>query len=222
MQCWIRFRFENGDTTLVNAEGSYFFFKSEAKQIEVYSTRIAPGRDTVAAPLFVFNCEYPDQVSAAEELIFEAIGKGETLTLSLDSLDEHAEYLNHVSGLRTVLQLIHQGNIRIPMEEGISESDFFETEDGEPKSEICRFEELLHTYLEVPDDSLRRAFRNEQADAPFQLSKDHEECADHGFHEYWMVATRPDRNYNFRKNFDDLVKSLIEKEGLSWQDNPHI
>ncbi len=195
-------------------------FKVEDKRIEVFHLSRPSGQDAVGLPLLIYPCEYPDQVTAAEELIFNALSKDQSVTLSMEILDEHAEYLNNMNGLRTVLQLIHQGTLRIPMEEGILESDFFDVEDGQQRSEISRLEEMLHTYLEVPDDSLRRAFRNEDKDIPFQLSKDHEECQDHGFHEYWIVETRPDRNYTFRKKYDDLVKSLIETEGLTWQEHP--
>jgi protein tyrosine phosphatase (PTP) superfamily phosphohydrolase (DUF442 family) len=76
---------------------------------------------------------------------------------------------------------------------------------------------MLHTYLDVPNDALRRAIKKELSGCPFDIVRDHEECEDHGFHEYWIVSTRPDSNYAFRDKFDDLAKSLIEKEGLGWQ-----
>ncbi|MCZ6644927.1 MAG: hypothetical protein O7B79_01685 [SAR324 cluster bacterium] len=218
MASWIRFRFENGDSTLVNADESYFVFKSEERQIEVYSVRALPGREVLSTPICVYTCDYPDQVSAAEELIFEALGKGQHLTLSLEYLDEQAEYFNHVTGVRMVLQLLHQGTLRIPMEDGLTDGEMFDREDSQQHSEISQFEEMLHTYLDVPDDTLRRAIGEQSKDVPFGLSRDHDECPDHGYHQYWIVETRPDRSYNFRHKYDDLVKTLIEREGLGWQD----
>ena len=85
----------------------------------------------------------------------------------------------------------------------------------------CQFEEMLHTYLEVPDDTLQRAIMKKARDAPFELSRDHDECPDHGYHQFWIVETRPDRSYNFRRKYDDLVKTLMEREGFSWQDRVH-
>ena len=218
MPSWIRFRFDNGDSTLINAEEAYFSFKVENHQIEAYSMAGATERDAIGQPICVFQCEFPDQVAAAEELIFDAVNKSQSITISLDSLDEHAEFLNHISGVRMVLQLLHQGSIRIPLEEGFTDTELFESDDPQTRSEISHFEEMLAIYLDVPEDSLRRALAQQSMDAPFQLSRDHEECDDHGYHQYWIVQTRPDRNYIFRKKFDDLVKTLIEKEGLSWQE----
>ena len=220
MASWIRFRFENGDSVLVNADEAYFVFKTEEHQVEVYSSRSVPGRDAAGTPICVYTCEYPDQVSAAEEVIFEAVGKGQSLTVSLDFLDEQAEYLNHVTGVRMVLQLLHQGTLRIPMEDGLTDGEMFDREYAQQRSEISQFEDMLHTYLDVPDDSLRRVIWEKAKDFPFGLSRDHDECPDHGYHQYWIVETRPDRSYNFRKKYDDLVKSLIEREGLGWQESP--
>ena len=109
MSAWIRFHFENGDSILIKGEDAYFVFKMEERQIEVYSMRALAGKDTLGKPICVYPCEFPDQVAAAEETIYDALGKGEPLTISLDSLDEQAEYLNNVTGLRMVLQLLHQG-----------------------------------------------------------------------------------------------------------------
>ena len=217
MSTWIRFRFENGDTTLINADEAYFIFKVEDRCIEVFSMALPPGANAPNKPICLFSCEYPDQVTAAEEMIFDAVGKGQSLTVNLDVLEEHAEFLNHVTGVRMVLQLLHQGNIRIPLEEGLTDRELFDSDESLPKSEISQFEEMLFTYLEVPDDTLRRALEEKPVDAPFQLKKDHEECEDHGYHQYWIVETLPDRNYIFRKKYDDLVTTLIEKEGLTWQ-----
>ncbi|HEX7927605.1 MAG TPA: hypothetical protein VF678_08440, partial [bacterium] len=108
MPTWIRFRFDNGDTTLVNADETHILFKAEDQKIEVYPAVANAGKDP-AQPICVFTCEYPEQVTAGEELIFDALSRGQSVTLSLDSLDEHAEYLNHVHGIRMVLQLLHQG-----------------------------------------------------------------------------------------------------------------
>jgi hypothetical protein len=126
-----------------------------------------------------------------------------------------------VQGIRMILSLIHQGSIRIPKNEELPDKgELFEQEEENNPSEISRFESMLHTYLDVPEDSLRRAFTDGAQDSPFGLRKDHEECPDHGFHEYWIVETRPDRNYAFRDSFDELARTLLEKEGLSWRE-PH-
>jgi hypothetical protein len=69
----------------------------------------------------------------------------------------------------------------------------------------------------VPKDTLRRAIKKEPADCPFNIVRDHEECEDHGFHEYWVVSTRADCSYAVRDKYNDLAKTLIEKEGLGWQ-----
>ena len=221
MASWIRFRFDNGDSTLINGDEAYFVFKSEERQVEVYAARPHPGRDSMAAPVCVYPCEYADQVAAAEELIFESVNKGQPLTLSLDFLDEQAEYFNNINGLRMVLQLLHQGSLRIPMEDGLTDNEMFDRDLPPQRSEISQFEEMLHTYLEVPDDTLRRVILEKPRDAPFELSRDHDECPDHGYHQFWIVETRPDRSYNFRKKYDDLVKTLMEREGFSWQDRAH-
>jgi len=221
MPTWIRFRYDNGDAAVVNAEETHFFFKSEDARIELVPVDQQPEQQGSLTPLIVFPCEYPDQVVAAEELIFDALSQGQSLTLSLDLLDEHAEYLNNVQGIRMILSLIHQGSIRIPKNEELPDKgELFEQEEEGNPSEISRFESMLHTYLDVPIDTLRRAFSNGGMDSPFGIRKDHEECPDHGFHEYWIVETRPDRNYTFREGFDNLAKSLLDKEGLSWRE-PH-
>ena len=221
MSTWIRFRYENGDSAVVNAEETHLLFKSEDHRIEVLP--LHPRQDKAGAfePILVYPCEYPDQVAAAEELIFEALNKGESVTISMDFLEEQAEYLNNVQGIRMILSLIHQGSIRIPKNEELPDKgELYEQEEEDQPSEISRFESMLHTYLDVPPDTLRRAFSNGTQDAPFELRKDHVECPDHGFHEYWIVETRPDRHYSFRDDFDDLAKSLLENEGLSWRE-PH-
>jgi hypothetical protein len=214
MPAWIRFQFEAGETTLINADQVYFVFKPEEHRIEVFPMTAAPGADNPSKPLCLYVCESPEQVTAAEELILEHAGKGQSLTINLDSLDEHAEYLNNVHGLRMVLQLLHFGRIRIPMENEFDEQDLFDTDNGQQRSEIGQFEDMLSTYLDVPNDSLRRAYRHEKGDLPFEIATDHEECVDHGFHEYWVVKTRPDRHYEFRDRYSDLVKSIVEKEGF--------
>jgi len=218
MATWIRFHYDNGDTTLIHAEDTHLVFKAEDQRIEVFSTHPQPSgkEDGAAPPIAVFTCEYPEHVTAAEELIFDALGRGQSLTISNDILDEHAEYLNHVQGIRMVLQLLHEGSIRIPMEDGMAEEELEDQEDEQQASEISQFENMLHTYLDVPSDTLRRAAKDGAPDSPFMLSRDHEECEDHGFHEYWVVKTRPDCNYEFRDKYNELAKSLIEKEGLAW------
>ena len=219
MATWIRFRYDNGDSAVVNAEETHLFFKSDESRIEVVPLAPQPGEQDQPIPLVVYQCEYPDQVAAAEELIFDALSRGDAVTISLDILEEHAEYLNNVQGIRMILSLIHQGSIRIPKNEELPDKgELFEQEDESNPSEISRFESMLYTYLDVPEDTLRRAFHNGGQDSPFGLKKDHEERPDHGFHEYWIVETRPDRNYIFRDRFNDLVKSLQENEGYVWSE----
>ncbi len=215
MPSWIRFQFEAGETCLINADQAYFVFKPEEQRIEVFSLSVPNGAESSVKPLCLYLCETTDQVTAAEEMILEAVTKAQPLTINLDALDEYAEYLNNVHGLRMVLQLLHFGRIRIPMENEFNEEDLFDLEEGQQRSEIGQFEDMLNTYLDVPADSLRRAFREEKGDLPFTLGTDHEECVDHGFHEYWVVKTLPDRHYNFRDRYDDLVRSIVEKEGYS-------
>lgn len=222
MPTWIRFRYENGDSALVNAEETHMLFKSEDNRIDVLPTNPERGAESGFKPICVYQCEYPDQVAAAEELIFDALGKGLSLTISLDLLDEHAEYLNHVQGIRMVLSLIHQGSIRIPRNEELQDkSEFFEQDESSNPSEISRFETMLHTYLDVPVDTLRiaykRNFEDLKEDSLFGITKDHEECPDHGFHEYWIVKTRPDCQYAFRDLYTELAKNL-ESEGVSWNE----
>ncbi|MBI4082176.1 MAG: hypothetical protein HY423_06145 [Candidatus Lambdaproteobacteria bacterium] len=221
MSQWIRFRFEQGETMLFSADQVHVVFKPDDLRIEVYPP-VAPAqkREGLAQPICVFACETPDQVSAAEELIFDTLADGQSVTVSLDVLDDHAEYLNHVNGIRTILQLLHEGRIRIPVDEDFNERELFDPDKPKHESEIGQFEEMLNTYLDVPGDTLRRAFANEGGDSPFQLLRDHEECADHGFHEYWVVATRPDRHYAFRHDYESLVKAVVEKEGLDLQKGP--
>ena len=214
MPAWIRFQFEAGETTLVNAEQAYFVFKPEEQRIEVFPMAAGPAGDNASKPVCLYVCETPEQVTAAEELILEHAGKSQPLTINLDVLDEHAEYLNNVHGLRMVLQLLHFGRIRIPMENEFDEQDLFDTDNGAQRSEIGQFEDMLSTYLDVPNDSLRRAYRHDKGDLPFELATDHEECVDHGFHEYWVVKTLPDRHYEFRDRYNDLVKTIVEKEGF--------
>ncbi len=219
MATWIRFRFENGDSAVVNAEETHLLFKSEDTRIEVLPLQPQTEKNGDLRPILVYPCDYPDQVAAAEELIFDALTKGESVTISLDFLEEQAEYLNNVQGIRMILSLIHQGSIRIPKNEEMPDKgELFEQEEESDPSEISRFESMLHTYLDVPPDTLRRAFDNLGQDAPFGLRKDHVECLDHGFHEYWIVETLPDRNYLFRDDFSDLAKTLLESEGPIWKE----
>ena len=223
MSTWIRFRYDNGDSALVNAEQTHLLFKSEDTRIEVLPLGPQENGQGSVSPVVVYQCEYPDQVAAAEDLIFDALNSSQSLTITLDLLEDHAEHLNNVQGIRMILSLIHQGSIRIPKNEELPDKgELFEQEDEPNPSEISRFESLLHTYLDVPPDTLRRAFQNGNEDSPFEIKKDHEQCPDHGFHEYWIVETRPDRNYAFRENFDELATSLQEKEGLAWREpHPH-
>ena len=213
MPSWIRFQFEAGETSLINADQAYFVFKPDEQRIEVYSMDTRQEVDNDARPICLYLCETAAQVSAAEEMIFDSLGKTQPLTINLDILDDYAEYLNNVHGVRMVLQLLHYGRIRIPMENEFDEQDLFDLDTVENRSEISQFEDMLHNYLEVSDDILRRAYRKETGDLPFELAMDHEECVDHGFHEYWVVKTRPDRHYAFRDGFKDLVRSVAEKEG---------
>ena len=219
MATWIRFRYDNGDAALVNAEETHIFFKSDDSRIEVVPLAPMLSDQGTVSPVLVYQCEYPDQVTAAEELIFDALSRGESVSISLDGLEDHAEYLSNVQGIRMILSLIHQGSIRIPKNEELEDQgELFEQDEEANPSEISRFESMLHTYLDVPEDTLRRAFSNGGLDSPFGLKKDHEECPDHGFHEYWIVETRPDRNYAFRDRYDELVKSLQEHEGYVWSE----
>ena len=216
MSTWIRFRYDNGDSALIQASEAWFLFKAEEQRVEVYSN----GSSAEEAPIFVYSVELPEHVAAAEDLIYDAIQREQSLVITLDLLDEHAEYSNHIQALRMVLQLLHQGSIRIPKEDGLSDDEVFELDDLQGPSEISRFEEMLSTYLEVPSDNLRRSMQA-LADSPFSLHKDHEECPDHGFHEYWVVETRPDHHYALRQKYDDLARTLMEKEGLGWQSKGH-
>ncbi len=216
MPTWIRFRFDNGDTAMVNAEETHLLFKSEEHQIQVFPM---PAQSKVASretPIVQFDCEYPEQVSAAEELIFDALSTRQPVTISLDLLDEHAEYLNNVHGIRMILTLLHQGSIRIPHEDGLSDQEVFDNDPSQPPTEISQFENMLHTYLDVPEDALQRALRNGHTESPFTMEKDHEECPDHGFHEYWIVNARTDSNYQFRHDYKELARSLTEKEGYGF------
>lgn len=219
MGTWIRLLYENGDSTLFQSERVMLQFKVEQKQIEVHS--LTPAQDSGQSLLSAYQCEYPEQVTAAEDLVMNAASSDQPVTISLELLDEHAEYLNHVNGLRMVLQLLHQGTIRIPIENDLSENDLFDQDPDKRPSELSQFEEMLYTYLDVPDDSLRRAIKNSEGDAPFELNEDHEECPEHGFHEYWVVAARPDRHYMIRERYDELAKTLIEKEGYAMASDSH-
>ncbi len=214
MATWIRFLHETGDSTIVNAEQVLLQFRVDQHQVEVYALT-PPNAEAQATPLCIYACEFPEQVTAAEDLIMQGLTNAQPVTISLDILDEQAEYLNHVNGMRMVLQLLHQGKVRIPIENDLSENDLFDRDPDERPSELSQFEEMLHTYLNVPEDALRRAYRKDSDDVPFELSQDHEECPDHGFHEYWVVAARPDRNYMIRDRYDELAKTLIEKEGYA-------
>ncbi|MDH4247577.1 MAG: hypothetical protein OEW39_07155 [Deltaproteobacteria bacterium] len=226
MPTWIRFRYDTGDTTLVNAEETHILFKMDDSRIEILPVRPEMGSSGTPTPICVYPCEYPEQVSAAEDLIFEALSKQQSLTISLDLLEEHAEHLNNIQGIRMVLTLIHQGSIRIPRNEEVPDTgELFEQEEESQQSEISRFESMLHTYLDVPSDTLRRAYRHnfqdKKEDSPFGIKMDHEECPDHGFHEYWIVETLPDCSYAFRDRFTDLAHTL-ESEGYTWSDgHPH-
>jgi len=73
MATWIRFRYDNGDSALINAEETHLFFKSDESNIEVLPLLPQAGEGGQGLPLMVYQCEYPDQVSAAEELIFDAL-----------------------------------------------------------------------------------------------------------------------------------------------------
>ena len=216
MPAWIRFQFEAGETSLINAEQAYFAFKPDEQRIEVYTLDAVPG-DEDTKPICHYLCETSAQVSAAEELIFDSLSKSQPVTINLDVLDDYSDYLNNVHGLRMVLQLLHHGRIRIPMESEFDEQDLFDLDNPDKRSEIGQFEDILYSYLEVPDDSLRRAYKKGKGDLPFELATDHEECEDHGFHEYWVVKTRPDRHYAFRDGYKELVHSIAEKEGFQME-----
>jgi len=221
MGSWIRFLHENGDSTLVNGDQCYFYFNTQQPQVEVFSAVATPATGTGPVPICVFACDDVEQVAAAEDMILQAATSNQPVTISLDTLDEQADYLNHISGLRMVLQLLHQGHIRIPIESEYSEHDLFDRDPEHRPSELSQFEEMLYTYLNVPADALRRAYEDKGDDAPFKLSQDHEECPDHGFHEYWVVAARPDRHYTIREHYNDLARTLIDKEGYALGADSH-
>jgi len=219
MSAWIRFQFDSGETTLVNAAQAHFVFNPQEKRIEVHANQ-SLDKDKPAPVICLFVCETSEQVAAAEELVFDHLSRDQSLTLNMDVLDSHAEYLNHVTGLRMILQLLHNGSMRIPLEGEFPEQEMLAQDDeAYGSTEISQFENMLTTYLEVPADSLRRAFRKEVGDIPFEVAMDHEECQDHGFHEYWVVRTRPDRNYRFRDSYHDLAVDLIEKDGYQLGSN---
>ena len=84
-------------------------------------------------------------------------------------------------------------------------------------------ENIEYHFIRTWDDveiAVNDALDNLGKDAPFSLRKDHVECLDHGFHEYWIVETLPDRNYLFREDFSDLAKTLLESDGPIWRE-PH-
>ena len=148
MATWIRFRYDNGDTTLIHAEDTHLVFKAEDQRIEVFPTRPTATKEEAAPqPIAVFTCEYPEQVTAAEELVFDALARGQSLTISNDILDEHAEYLNHVQGIRMVLQLLHEGSIRIPMEDGMAEEGV-----ADPATEVSIFCTLFSVICPLSSD----------------------------------------------------------------------
>lgn len=219
MPTWIRFRYDHGDTTMVNAENTHLMFKAEERKILVFPFPVAISAEALQDPICQFDCEYAEQVAAAEELIFDGLSNQRSVTISLEVLDEHAEYLNNVHGIRMILTLLHQGSIRIPHEDGLTDHEVFDLDEESSNTEISQFENMLHTYLNVPSDALQRALRLEQTDSPFGIQKDHEECPDHGFHEYWVVRTLPDCNYDFREDYTELAHSLMEKEGYGWTHN---
>ncbi|MDH4121508.1 MAG: hypothetical protein OEV94_07380 [Deltaproteobacteria bacterium] len=214
MPTWIRFHTDDGNTTLVNADRVHLVFKPSEYQVEVYSVDSTAAQAPLTSPLLIFPCETERQVTAAEELIFDALEHNRSITIRQDALEEYAEYLDQVNGIRMVLQLIHAGQMRFPVEGDDPEGELFAGDEADARSEVARFEETLATFLDVPPDSLRRAYQKHPEDAPFSLVMDHEECSDHGFHEYWVVRTRPDRHYTFREKYQDLARTLVEKDGF--------
>ncbi|MDH4224692.1 MAG: hypothetical protein OEW12_03495 [Deltaproteobacteria bacterium] len=219
MATWIKFQFEGGDSILLNAEDVYFSFKPSENSVIAYPTGAVPQGET-PTPLMVYPCESPEQVTAAEELVFDALEKDQSLAVTLDSLEDYSIYMNHINGLRMVLQLIHNGSIRIPMEGDFPAQELINPDPDSPATELGQFEDMLATYLDVPKDSLRRAVAKETQDTPFEVAMDHEACDDHGFHEYWVVKVRPDRHYTFREKYNELAKSISEKEGFSLEGTP--
>ena len=223
MPTWIRFRHDNGNSTLINAEDVLLSFKAEEPyRIEVQALHAA--QTEKSKPLLVYTCEHMEQVYAAEDLIFEALSQQHSVTLTLDGLEEHAEHLNHVDSIRMVLNLIHHGSIRIPVSYDYPQGEelFLSEEDPDNPSQIRQLEQILHTYLDAPEDCLRRAYKRPEAiksehpveDCPFKVVWDHEECEDHGFHEHWQVFTLPDRDYRFREAYQALTQSVADKEGF--------
>ncbi len=228
MSIWIRFRCENGDCFLANAEQTHLFFKTDPAEISILPAGQTDAFGQKIQPLYVFNCENSEQVHAAEDLIFEALCHQKSVTISLEVLDEHAEYLSHVHGIRMVLELIHQGSIRIPVNVDIpQEKELFMPEDDHEESEIKQFERILSTYLHVPSDVLREAWKlkaqiNKDSNIHFTIQWDLEDCSEHGAHEYWKVCTLPDRSYRFREDYNQLATDLVRKEGYRWEDLSNI
>ena len=222
MPTWIRFRCDNGDSFLANAEQTHMFFKVEPCEIEILPAAPTESFGQRPKALFTFPCEFPEQVHAAEDLVFDALCQGKSITLNLENLEEHADYLSHVHGISMVLSLIHQGFIHIPVNADIPQEDelFLPEEDSE-KSEIKQFERILHTYLDVPSDVLRHAWKNRSktdTQSLFSLNWDYENCPDHGSHEYWNVSTLPDHSYCFRESYNELARDLVRKEGYQWEE----
>lgn len=222
MATWIRLRYENGDSLIIDAGETYLHFQVEQQRIELRALRPTEQAWTEENPLCVYPCENADQVHAAEDLIFEALCASKSITISLDILEHHAEYLEHVHGIRTVYSLLHQGSIRVPVSEELPQGEDLTRpeKEGERLSEIREFEQMLHTYLEeTGEDVLRQAYqqrmRKRGSATPFRVVWDHEECAEHGFHEYWCVYTQADRHYAFREHFRELARDVVEKEGGS-------
>ena len=147
MPVWIRFRYENGNSSMCNAEDVVLHFKVEDPyQVEVHA--LNPSEGAGRKPLFVYPCDSMEQVCAAEDLIFESLNQAHSTTLTLEGLEEHAEHLNHICGIRMVLNLLHHGSLRIPVSYDYPQGEeLFMDEDESNPAEIRQFEHMLHTYL---------------------------------------------------------------------------
>ncbi len=227
MPVWMRFRYENGNSSVCNAEDVILHFKvEEPYQVEVQALSLAEAAKNKIT--FVYPCANMEQVYAAEDLIFQALNESQSVTITLEGLEEHAEHLNHIYSIRMVLNLLHHGSLRVPVSYDYPQGEeLFMDEDGENSSEIRQFERMLHTYLEAPENCLRRAYRRAEQknqpvgeDCPFRIVWGHEECEDHGFHEHWQVFTLPDRNYHFREGYQTIAHSVAEKEGFQLIETP--
>ena len=219
--CWIRFVHQEGRSTLLHAHQVYFTFESAKRRVLVYAQR--GGAPQANSLICTYLCELEDHVTAAESLIMQGIAQKQPLTISAETLEEHAEFLSEANSMQAVLELLHQGQLRFPIENENCEDDLLgEAPDG-GTTEIREFEQLLHTYLHVPADVLRQAIQPSNprsttttlpTDRLFSVKQDHEYCKEHGYHEFWVVSSQPDRHYAIREQYQELARRVCEQENL--------